>query len=66
MSLTGMASIIGIIPFYLRASGNTYEGFFVNGKFNGEGVKLDKDGKVLKNGVWKDGELSIKKDILSK
>lgn len=40
--------------FYF-VSGNYYEGDWMNGKMEGEGIMYDKEGKVLKDGIWKNG-----------
>ena len=38
------------------ASGNKYVGEFKDDKFNGFGVGYSSDGRILKEGIWKDGE----------
>ena len=38
------------------SNGERFEGNFLNGKFDGEGIKFSLDGKETK-GIWKNGEL---------
>lgn len=41
---------------YKHASGAVFEGDYFRGERNGHGVLTAADGKVLYNGMWKDGK----------
>lgn len=40
---------------FTYASKKRYEGHWVGGKQNGRGKLIDQNGKILKEGVWRDG-----------
>jgi len=42
---------------YYLDNGNYYEGQFKKGKFNGYGKEYDKDGKILREGKYINGNL---------